>query len=600
MIKFNDKQLEAINSIDGTVQVIAAAGSGKSSVLVERILNMINNRNIDPDDILTISFTNASATDLKKKLAERGVSVLAGTFHVICKMLLEEIGYKNLTNFPNIYRLKREMEMRTGEKNLNMKDITSWIDYQKAYGLTYKDILMEKESIYSCKGLLRDFFMIYEDFNRKNDCYDFNDWMNLTVREYKEGNIKRRWKYVLVDECQDLSGVQHKLVDLFCSTDNIFEVGDGNQVLYEFRGALPELFQNFDKTHKNTKVINMNVNYRSCNNIVCAANNFISPYNKNYANYIDSVANNEDDGLIECHDFGTNEEEAVYVVNKIEKMLKDGVNPKDIAVLYRNHSFSDFIEKELTYAGIEYRTFNENSFFDRKEIRGILGVLRLIIDSNDDEAFEDVLSSRFYPVTFYKGELIDNLRVNAAKRNYSLYEAFIDYYFKVEYENKYRDIFIDIIGRLKIQKEKYLPADKIISNIVKMFKITDTLKKEYDYDMYIDKLDSIKNFTSMGENMQINAFVKMCISGNVKRKNKSDCIELRTIHSAKGLEWDNTFLVGLRHDKFPSGKADILSEARLMYVGITRAKKNLYLSCVDGSDFYYEYTNYWRKHSINT
>ena len=593
MIKFNDRQLEAINSINGTVQVIAAAGSGKSSVLVERILNMINNHNINPDDILAISFTNASATDLKKKLAEKGVSVLAGTFHIICKMLLEEIGYKNLTNFPNVYKVKREMEIQTKEKNLNMRDIISWIDYQKAHGLSYNHFLMEKESIYSNKGLLRDFFKIYETFNRNNECYDFNDWMNLTLKEYEKGRIKRKWKYVLVDECQDLSAVQHKLVDLFCSTDNIFEVGDGNQVLYEFRGATPELFQNFDKSHPKTKVINMNTNYRSCNNIVEAANHFIRPYNKNYDNYTDSIAYNKENGNIEYNNFISKVREAKYVVDKIKKMLDDGVNPKDIAILYRNHSCSDYIEKELTCAGIEYKTFNENSFFDRKEIKGILSILKLTIDSNNDEAFEDLLNSRFYPVTYYKSELIDKLRIDAGKRNYSMYEAFIDYNFKADYENKNRDILIDMIGRLKIQKEKFLPADKIIENIIKMFKVKDALQNLVDYETYIDKLDSIGNFVDMGKNIQMDYFVKMCSSGNIKRKKQSDCIELRTIHSSKGLEWDTTFLVGLESDKFPNYKSDVLSEARLMYVGITRAKKNLYVSCIDYSDFYKEYTSYF-------
>lgn len=594
MMKFNDKQLEAIYSINGTVQVIAAAGSGKSSVLVERILNMIKCHNINPDDILTISFTNASATDLKKKLAEKGITVLAGTFHVICKKLLEDIGYDNLTNFPNTYKLKREMEMRTGEKNLNMKDIISWIDYQKAHGLTYTDILKEKESIYSNCGLLRDFFMIYEEFNKKNNCYDFNDWMNLTVKEYEKGRIKRKWKYVLVDECQDLSGVQHKLVDLFCSTNNIFEVGDLQQTLYSWRGATPELFQYFDKSHPNTKIINMNTNYRSCDNIVCAANNFIRPYNKKYANYVDTVANNKNDGNIICYDFNTSEEESVYVVNEIKKMLDNGVNPKDIAVLYRNHSCSDFIEKELTYAGIEYKTFNENSFFDRKEIKGILSVLRLLVNYNDDEAFEDLLESRFYPVKYYKSDLVDKLRIDAAKRNYSMYEAFIDCNFNASYEYKNREILIDMIGRLKVQKEKFLSVDKIIDNIIKMFKIEDSLKQNYEYDVYIDKLNSVNNFSSMGKSLYTDGFVKMCVGGKFKRNNKSNCIELRTIHSAKGLEWDNTFLVGLKQGRFPSSKSDLLSEARLMYVGVTRAKTNLYLTCIEQSDFYDEYSSYWK------
>ena len=126
-----------------------------------------------------------------------------------------------------------------------------------------------------------------------------------------------------------------------------------------------------------------------------------------------------------------------------------------------------------------------------------------------------------------------------------------------------------------------------------MFKVKESLRKSYEYEMYIDRLDSVLNFINIGKGVQVDAFLKMCTSGTVKRKKQSDCIELRTIHSSKGLEWDNTFLVGLKQDKFPNAKSDTLSEARLMYVGVTRAKKNLYLSCVGYSDFYDEYTSYW-------
>ena len=593
-MKFNERQLEAINSIEGTVQVIASAGAGKSSVLVERILNMINH-NIKPEDILTISFTNASATDLKKRLANKDIDVQAGTFHSICKQLLEDVGYKNLTNFPNKYKLKREMEMRTGEKNLNIDDIISWIDYQKAYGLSYTDILMEKESIYSNKGLLKEFFQIYEEFNHKNNYYDFNDWMLLTIKGYKSNKIKKKWKYILCDEVQDLSGVQHELMKFFCSTNNIFIVGDLQQSIYSWRGALPELFQNFDKSHKNTKVINMNTNYRSCDMIVGAANNFIRPYNKEYKHYKDAIANNKDDARIECQLYNDKETEAAYVVRNIKRMLDNGVNPKEIAVLYRNHSCSDFIERELKLAGIKYKTFNENSFFDRSEIKGVLSVLRLLVDYSDDEAFENLLTSRFYPTTYYKGDLIDKLRTEAGKRNYSMYEAFLDHRFNAEYERKNRDILSDMLARLKIQKDKHLSADKIINNIVKSFRVENYLKEKCMYDVYLDKIESINNFSQMGKNTQVDMFVKMCTTGGVKNNKQSDCIELRTIHSSKGLEWDTTFLVGLEYGKFPSDKSDILSEARLMYVGTTRARKELYISSIGGSEFYDEYSSYFCK-----
>ena len=562
-----------------------------TTTLITRIQNMIQKHNISPSEILTISFTSASATDLKEQLSKRNIEgVLAGTFHSICRYLLQSIGYDNLLNFPNKYLFKRELETKAKSKNLNIEDILSWISYQQSYGLTSKDDFVSKESLYEEKDL-RLFYQYYEDFKTKTNSYDFNDWLMLTLKEYKHGNIKRKWQYVLVDECQDLNRVQHMLANSFCSGNNLFTVGDYFQSIYDWNGAVPELFKDFYKMHQNTTVINMNRNYRSCQNIVHAANNFIRRYNEGYEHYKDTVANNTADGIVKYKMFATRGAEAMYVVKNIQSLLQKGVSPNDIAVIYRNNSSSDYVEHYLKKANIDYSVTSNKSFFDRTEIQGILSVLRLVLDVTDDEAFENLFSARLYPLTFFKNSVLDDLKTISGKKNISLYEAFLDYKFSQTWQKNNRNYFVDYINRLKIQHEKHLSNDKIIDNIVKIFKLKEWMNEKFEASSISDKLEGIENFKTFSQESSLSNFISFCLSGYQSNNNsKKDGITLTTIHKSKGLEYKVTFVIGLEDKNFPSSKSSINSEARLMYVAVTRAKEQLYLSSIGYSKFYTEYT----------
>ena len=562
-----------------------------TTTLVTRVQNMIERHNILPHEILTISFTNASATDLKEQLSKRGIDgVFTGTFHSICKHLLQTIGYESLHNLPNKYLFKRELENITKQKNLNVDDILSWISYQQSYGLSSNDNFVEKESLY-IETDLRKYYKYYEDFKKKTNSYDFNDWLILTILEYQKNNIGRTWKYVLVDECQDLNQVQHVLVNNFCLGNNIFAVGDYFQSIYDWNGAVPELFKNFYKKHPDTRVINMNTNYRSCENIVEAANEFIRNYNENYEHYKDTVANNKMQGVIQCNMFVNKTQEALYVVNKIKKLLENNVSPNDIAIIYRNNSSSDYIEHYLKKEKIDYNITSNKSFLDRTEIQGILSVLRLVLDVTDDEAFEKLFSSRFYPLTYFKNSVLEDLKTISGKKDISLFEAFLDYKFTQTWQNNNRNYFIDSINRLKIQHEKHLSNDKIIDNIVKVFKIKEWLIEKFEASSIPDKLDGIENLKVFSQESSLSNFISFCLSGySTNNNSKKNGVTLTTIHKSKGLEYKITFIIGLEDKKFPSNKCHINSEARLMYVAVTRAKEQLYLSSIGHSTFFDEYT----------
>ena len=587
---WNKEQLEAINSTDGATMVVASAGAGKSSVLLERTKRMVQERCVPEDEILIISFTNAAATELKDKLKSQGLeNITVGTFHSICRKLLLDAGVDGVLNLPNTYKIKREMEMQTGIKNINIDDVLSFISYQKSYMIGWVDEFKEKDCMYTDNDM-RKFYKIYEKCCEQNNWFDFDDYLLVTLGMYEQGLIAKTWNYVLADEQQDANLPQYELMKVWCPSNNIFAVGDVKQSLYSWRGADPELFRNFYKEIPNAKVINMFINYRSCNNIVQRANEFIAPYNEDDPNYKDAEAFNKDDGTIETAVFEDNKCEAAAVFNKVKELVDAGEKTEDIAVLYRNNSTGDHIESELRNGKIDYYMVNSKSFFDRKEIKGIISVLRLIANSNDDEAFEFCLSEfRCYPLTFFKKDLIDKLKSISAERNCSLYEAFLDCSFDKRWESTNRDAFVDCLGRLKLQYERKLSTDKIIENAVRMFKVREMIKEKYESEFWQDKFDSIDNLISIAaDHYVLDGFLKFVQIKPKKKKNKTG-VALSTVHGAKGLQWKYVFLIGLEDGKFPSQYSTLDEESRIMYVGVTRATDYQWVSSIGESQFYDEY-----------
>lgn len=587
---WNKEQQEAINTVDGAVQVIAAAGSGKSSCLKARVRHMVNDLDIDENEILVISFTNATASELKKDLEDELLfDVTVGTFHSVCKMLLEGVGYKDLLSQPRTYMVKREIEKVTGIKNLNIEDVLSFINYQKAFMIMPNDTFKNKECSYD-SAEIRACYRAYEDYKQNTGTYDFDDWIINTIKEYESGKITKTWKYVLIDECQDLNIPQYKLAKLWCPSGNVFAVGDISQSIYKWRGSSPELFANFYKEFPNTKIINMNTNYRSSTNIVERANNFIRPYSEVYGNYKDAVADNQADGHIETHIFDDNHLEADAVVEKIKELVKAGASLDEMTVLYRNNANADIVESLLKKEDIEYTLMSSQSFFDKKEIKGIIALLRLIAHSNDDEAFEICMNEfRCYPLTYYKKELMEDLLTEAGKRDCSLFEAFMDHRFELEWQNRNRNYFIDAINRLKLQYEKNLPVDKLIDNIVRTFKVTNMIYDNYESNLWDDKLDSINNLREIAKGYMLANFLIFAESKPRKNK-KTEGVVLRTVHSMKGLQSKYIFLISLQEDKFPSSRSSIDEESHIFYVGVTRATEWQWVSSIGKSRFYEEYS----------
>lgn len=592
---FNKEQLEAINHTDGACIVIAGAGSGKTTVVLNRIKTLIHNNNVKPSDILVISFTAKSAGELENKLTKNflgGVNV--GTFHAVCRDILKKEGYNNINRQPNQYEVKRNCfeNVIKGKENINLKDIMSFIGFQKNSMVKPNGNFVEKESKYS-ENELRKCYENYERYKTDNDVYDFDDQLLLCLDVVRNNPKKYCWKYVLVDECQDNNAIQNELIREWVREDNIMVVGDFRQSIYGFRGARPELFMNFYKYYPSTNIINLITNYRSSNNIVDYSNRFIRGYFSNYEYYKDAKANKKQDGSITSDVFNDRKEESIKIADMVEDLLKNKVSIGEIAILYRNNAHADNIEYELGNRNIPYDISNNGSFFERKEVKGILSILRLILNSSDDEAFENVFTKlRCHPINFFKNSLVSDLKVISGRNNQCLFEAFSDYRFDRSYQNNNKNSFIDSIHRLKLQNEKGLSIDNLIDNIRKVFKINEYIESEYPTEeARNDRFESIENIKKFIKGNNLQSFIDYAMQTNKRKHNKS-AIQLMTIHGSKGLEFDNVFLIGAEDGKFPSSKSDINEEARLMYVACTRPRNFLHISSIQKNEFVEQYLSH--------
>ena len=585
-MQFNEQQKQVINFKDGNCVVLAGAGSGKSTCLVNRIKNLIDS-GVDEKDITTITFTRGSADDLKKKLKKLNIeNIRVGTYHSICMNILRKEGYI-LEKQLNDFEYKKVFKELNGNKTPKWKDIINFISFQKNNMIDVNDDFVYKDSEYS-EVELRRYYKAYEKLKRDEGCFDFDDVLLWTYEVLLKSNGKYSCKYLLVDEAQDNNLVQNKMLALLCPSNNIMLIGDFRQSIYSFRGSKPEDFMDFNKLLSNCSVVNLDLNYRSKSNIVNNANKFISKYYGSYKHYADSIPSNEFDGNIEIIDESSSEDEAKIVVDKIEKLLKHGCKPSEICVLYRLNSQSNYVENELKSRKIPYDIAKENSFFKRKEIDIIMCMLRLIKNSSDNEAYSKLYTYRMIP--FLSKNTFKEIENLSAKLNISLLNASESIRSSKSYETKAIKEFSDIVNKLTRQYQTGTSLNILVDNIIILLNINDYIVDTYGEEAEIeDRKQSLVNFKKFIRNNTLDTFVKYVYEKNSNQKKNANNVQLMTLHKSKGLEFNNVFLIGVDEGKFPNAKADIYDEARLMYVGVTRAKENLYLSSSMSSIFIEQY-----------
>lgn len=363
--------------------------------------------------------------------------------------------------------------------------------------------------------------------------------------------------------------------------------------IYSFRAGNMKYFMNFEDYWEDPKTINMTTNYRSTSNVVEKSNNMIRPYFEGYEHYRDAVAFDESSGEIELKRYSSVAEEAVKVVDMIEEKISQGVPRNEIAVLYRLNKQSVYIENELKRREIDYDVANNSSFFRRREISAIISFLRLIIDPHDENALEEIFRFRTFPLKFFSNRLFHQIRSYSGVNDLSLFEALTMFNYDRAWQRRNALSFEQSINRLRSQHDRGVPVTRLIDNIVKAFGIEQYIDEKYtdieDANERKESLDTLKLFV---KNNNLEQFVDFIYNATTKKKVRDDAVRLVTAHSAKGLEWDNVFLIGMVDGDFPHERADVEEEARLFYVAVTRPKKNLYISEIgDGSVFVEQYFN---------
>nr|DAV35963.1 MAG TPA: REP HELICASE [Caudoviricetes sp.] len=587
-MKLNEQQEILVNHKDGNVVCFAGAGSGKTFTIIERTRRLVES-GVPQSEVLLITFTNASALDLKKKLINKGLKdVNCGTYHSVCARILLSHGV-DVSRRVQAWEVENLFARMNGNQKVDLDDVLGFISYQKNHGITYKDKFVKKESMYK-EYELRMFFEAYENLKKSKKAYDFDDYLLECLKLYESGLCNKTWEYLQVDENQDNNSIQSRLLKYLCPKNNITLVGDEKQSIYGFRGSRPELFLNAP-SRLNARVVHLNTNYRSSKCVVDVSNKFADRYFGNYEFYKPAIANSKDNGSVKMLEVCTKEEEASKVVERIKKELLNGVKPNEIVVLYRNHSMAAAIEFELKANNIEYDIETNGSFFKQRQIEVILSILRLAIDPEDNNAYEFLFKSRVSSFKYMRNSVMDDIRSTSSKYNIGFLEASTIVNVEQNWQKKKLEYISDLVNMVVSQYRSGVRLNMIIENIIRVLDmktyLEDTCKNQDELEVRLESLETLLGFASGNS---IDRFLKYAYETSLARKkDKSEnvnAIKLQTIHKSKGLEFDVVFLIGLFQDRFPYKKSPIQEECCVFYVGITRAKERLYISGNMGSQFF--------------
>lgn len=586
-MNFNEAQKKAIESIHGPMLILAGAGAGKTRVITNRIVNMIKNHKILPEEILAVTFTTKAAKEMKERV-EKMVSkrIEISTFHSfslkILKQYYKELGYeKNFTiydvldqmNIINVIMKKNNFE--TKESTYEIANFISKFKEGNVKKIDFSNVVIFEEIISQ-----------YNDIMKQNNAMDFSDILiNLNkLLDISEilNKIQEKFKYIMVDEYQDTNNIQYEIIKKISQKyKNICVVGDENQSIYGFRGANIQNILDFEKDYPDATIIKLDINYRSTQNIVNASNAVIIHNKERIDKTIKS--NNEIGEKINYNLYGSEYEEAKKVIEQIEKNIKN--NDYDNAILYRVNNQSRIFEEYLSQKKIKYVVKDGGEFHKRKEIRNILFVLNFI-HNNDDfyNAFKAINMPRKM-ISMSTMQLISNL---ALKHGITLLEAMM---------------CSNLLNINKLQQEYIYNFAKFIKEIFNNNQKISTIVEKicnrgyYEYLKtesvdYLDKIDNINEFKRSIEEFENNSkeegiellseFLEHIENLNIKNQNESNAVKLMTIHSSKGLEFNNVFIIGMEEGQLPKiingSEEKIEEERRLFYVALTRAKRRAYLS----------------------
>ena len=600
----NEMQQLAVDTTEGPLLILAGAGSGKTTVLVNRVEHIISSHLATPWQVLAITFTNKAAGELRERLVsaigEEANDIWAYTFHSCCSRILRRFGEKiGYTNHFTIYdtddsrRVMKQCQKQLGieDKLINHKSILAEISRAKDSLISPEEYKQTAQNDFR-KSKIAECYELYQAQLKKSDAMDFDDIIFNTVKLLEENEDVRnlyqtQFKYVMVDEYQDTNHAQYVLTSLLADKyKNICVVGDDDQSIYRFRGATIENILSFENHYKGAKVIRLEENYRSTQNILDGANAVIS-HNKNRKGKTLFTRSGSGDKIV-YKTVMSESEESQYIIDEIVKNVNNGMKYSDHAILYRMNAQSRNLEVMLTKSGISHRIIGGHRFFDRKEIKDIVSYLAVINNPSDNVRLQRIIN---VPKRAIGDTMFANVLEIGAGLGMSAFEVCerADEFQKTSRSASKLMNFTKMIRDFQECIENGMGLNDLLQEVLDVTKYLDYLQEEPE--TYEDRVNNIKELSSMfikyeeeSEDANLSEFLEdVALISDIDSYNEDeDAVVLMTLHSAKGLEFPVVFIPGMEEGIFPGNQSmfseeDLEEERRLAYVGITRAKKKLYL-----------------------
>ena len=598
--KLNDKQREAASQIDGSILILAGAGSGKTRTITYRIAHMIENVGISPYSILAVTFTNKAAKEMRERVEELvgdiAKACTISTFHSFGMRLLrmygKEVGYNSNFTIYDTDDQKRIVKAILKGQNLSIngvklteRDLVSMISKIKEQIKTLDEYSVMNKQIVE----------VYDKYNRallESNAMDFSDILLNTYKLLQKPEIlekvQNKYKYIMIDEYQDTNNLQYKIIDLIArKSSNLCVVGDENQSIYGFRGANILNILNFETNYNNAKIIKLEENYRSTTTILDAANELIKN-NKSSKDKKLWTQNGKGD-LIKVLACDNARDEVSRIIEIIKRNHQNGIAYRDMTILYRTNAQSRLFEEGFLRYNIPHKVFGGISFYSRAEIKDIIAYLSIIVNPQDELNLQRIIN---VPKRKVGEKGIEKIVTYARENNLNLLEALSHIKeisgLTVVGKEKILEMY-DIIKELK-DLSYTETASYIVQTLIDKIKYIDYIKENYsDAETRIENIDEFKNSILELENvvgeLRLNEYLEnvSLISATDDLEEKSDYVKLMTIHNSKGLEFPIVFLVGFENEIFPGTRAmfeekEMEEERRLCYVALTRAEKKLYLS----------------------
>lgn len=612
IIGMNDKQAEAVQTTDGPLLIMAGAGSGKTRVLTHRIAYLIDEKYVNPWNILAITFTNKAAREMRERaiaLNPATQDTLIATFHSMCVRILRReadyIGYNR--NFTIVDPDEQRTLMKRIIKQLNL-DTKKWNErsilgtISNAKNDLLDEIAYEKQAGDMYTQVIAKCYKAYQEELRRSEAMDFDDLIMMTLRLFDQNKdvlayYQQRYQYIHVDEYQDTNHAQYQLVKLLASRfKNICVVGDADQSIYGWRGADMQNILDFEKDYPQAKVVLLEENYRSTKKILQAANNVIN-HNKNRRPKKLWTQNDEGEQIV-YHRANNEQEEAVFVASTIDNIVREqGKNFKDFAVLYRTNAQSRTIEEALLKSNIPYTMVGGTKFYSRKEIRDVIAYLNILANTSDNISFERIVNE---PKRGVGPGTLEKIRSFAYEQNMSLLDASSNVMMS-PLKGKAAQAVWDLANLILTLRSKLdsLTVTEITENLLDKTGYLEALQVQNTLESQA-RIENIEEFLSVTKNFDDNPEITVegetgldrlsrflndlaLIADTDDSATETAEVTLMTLHAAKGLEFPVVFLIGMEEGVFPLSRAiedadELEEERRLAYVGITRAEQILFLT----------------------